>query len=72
MKRLKLVKDWRNAWKWISVNAMISAGAVQGAWLQIPDDMKANIPQKLVSSLTIGLLLLGVLGRLIKQGDDNA
>jgi len=68
---IKLVEDWRKAWTWFSVNAMIAAAAIQGAWLQIPEDMKAHIPEYLVSGATIALLVLGVLGRLIKQGTDH-
>lgn len=73
MKKIKLqvIEDWRNAWKWISVNAMIAAGAIQGAWLQMPDDLKAHVPPQLVSGATIALLVLGVVGRLIKQGASD-
>jgi hypothetical protein len=71
MKKLQLVEDWRKAWRWFSVNAMVLAAAIQGAWLQIPDDMKASIPPALVSYSTITLLVLGVLGRLLKQGGEG-
>lgn len=69
---IKLVEDWRKAWKWFSVNAMVAAAAIQGTWLQIPDDMKAHIPQTLVSGTTIVLLVLGIAGRIIKQGGEDA
>lgn len=73
MKKLKLqfVEDWRKAWTWFSVNAMIAATAIQGAWLQIPEDMKAHIPEYLVSGSTIALLVLGVAGRIVKQGGED-
>lgn len=71
MKKVQLVEDWRKAWRWFSVNAMVLAAAIQGAWLQIPDDMKASIPPALVSYSTIALLVLGVLGRLLKQGETE-
>jgi len=66
--KLKLIEDWRNAWRWFSVNAMLLAAAIQGAWLQVPDDMKATLPPHVVSYSTIVLLVLGVLGRILKQG----
>ena len=69
--KLTLVEDWRKAWRWFSVNAMVLAAAIQGTWLQIPDDMKASIPPALVSYSTIALLVLGVLGRLLKQGNEG-
>lgn len=68
---IKLVEDWRKAWKWFSVNAMVAAAAIQGAWLQIPEDMKAHIPEALVSGATIALLVLGVAGRIVKQGGED-
>lgn len=64
---MKLVPEARKAWRWISVQAMTAAGAIQLAWVSIPDDMKASIPPKLVAGITVALLVLGVAGRLVKQ-----
>lgn len=69
--KIQLIEDWRKAWTWFSVHAMLLAAAIQGAWLQIPDDMKAHIPEALVSGATIALLVLGVAGRLVKQGKEE-
>ena len=69
--KLQLVEDWRKAWRWFSVNAMVLAAAIQGAWLQIPEDMKASIPPQLLQYATIVLLVFGVAGRLIKQGVED-
>ncbi len=68
MKRIELVEGWRCAHKWVSTNCMVLAGALQGAWLYIPPDMKASVPPKLVAGVTIALLVLGVIGRMFKQG----
>ena len=69
---MKLIDNWKDAWKWLSVHCMVLAGSIQGAWLYIPDDMRQSIPSKLVTGLTIGLLMLGVIARLIKQGGNDA
>lgn len=66
---MRLVDDFKSAWRWFSVQAMALAIAVQGAWEVLPPDMKAGIPPKLVTYVTLGLLVLGVAGRLVKQGD---
>lgn len=66
---MKLVDDFKSAWRWFSVQAMALAIAVQGAWEVLPPDMKAGIPPKLVTYVTLGLLVLGVAGRLVKQGE---
>lgn len=66
---MKLVDDAKQAWKWISVQSMAAAVALQGAWEFIPDDMKASIPHSWVTYATLGLLALGLVGRLVKQGE---
>lgn len=64
---MKLVDDARRAWRWISVQCMGAAVALQGAWEACPDDMKAGIPPKLVTYVTLFLLALGIAGRLVDQ-----
>lgn len=64
---MKLIDEAKHAWKMLSVQAMAAAGALQGAWAVIPDDMKAVIDHRIVSGATITLLVLGILGRLVKQ-----
>lgn len=64
---MKLIPDWRKAWRWFSVQSMALAIAIQGAWLQIPDDMKMSIPDKWVIIATMTVLALGAIGRLVDQ-----
>lgn len=64
---MKLVDDARQAWRWFSVQAMGIAFALQGTWAFVPDDLKQNVPKWLVTSITMTLLVCGVVGRLIKQ-----
>lgn len=65
---IRLVDDWRQGARWISVQAMAIAGAIQGAWMFIPADMKASIPAPAVTYLTLALLAVGIVGRFIQQG----
>lgn len=65
---MRLVDDARRAWRWFSVQAMALAVAGQVAWANMPGDLKASVPPNLVTYGTIGLLVLGILGRLVKQG----
>lgn len=67
---MKLVDDAKKAWSWFSVQAMAWAIAIQGAWEFVPDDLKAGIPPKLVTFVTMTLLVLGIAGRLVKQGKE--
>lgn len=65
--KIELVDNWREALCWFSTNCMILATALQGAWLYIPEDLKERVPEPAVHIITIGLLVAGVVGRLIKQ-----
>jgi RsiW-degrading membrane proteinase PrsW (M82 family) len=67
VRKPKLVDNWKQAWKWFSVHCMTIAGAIHGAWLVLPDDMKASLPIKYVAALTVTLMLCGVAGRLVDQ-----
>lgn len=66
---MKLVENAKNAWRWFSVQAMVLAGAIQGAWLFVPDDLRASVPQSWLQSITLALMVMGVAGRLVKQKD---
>lgn len=66
-KKFELVENWRQAWRWISMNCMVVAIAVQGTWASLEADQRASIPGWAVTALTISLLGLGVVGRLVKQ-----
>jgi anti-sigma-K factor RskA len=64
---MRLVDEWRIAWRWFSLQAMALVAVIQGAWAAMPDDLKAHFPARLVTVLSVGLLLLGIGGRLVKQ-----
>lgn len=64
---MKLIEGWKSAYRFISVQAMVLAGAIQGAWLFIPDDLRSTIPQSWLQGITITLMVMGVAGRLVKQ-----
>jgi hypothetical protein len=67
-----LVDDAHRFWKWASVQAMVLAGAVQGAWAAFGDDLKQNVPHWLVTAITLGLLAAGIGGRLVRQTPKDA
>lgn len=72
---MRLVKNARSAWRWFSVQAMAVAIALQGAWnamLEITPDLAARIPAGAIDTLSVAVLILGVVGRLVDQGGNNA
>lgn len=68
---MKLVDDAKECWRWVSMWCMALAGALQGAWLFIPDDLKGSMPPNVAQAVTVALLVLGVLGRLVDQGSKK-
>ncbi len=67
---MKLVDDWKCAWKWLSVNCMALAAAIQGTWMSLSDDLREELPRNIIHVATIAILVAGIGGRLIKQDKD--
>lgn len=63
----QLVSDWRDCWRWFSIQAMAAALALQSAWMALPDDLRGTLPEPWTQIFTIALLVLGVAGRLVDQ-----
>jgi len=64
---MKLIPDWRDAWRWISTWAFIAAGALQSAWVSVSPDMRASIPEGYVSYATMVIVVVGAVGRMVNQ-----
>lgn len=70
---MKLIDNWRCAWRFASVRAMSAALAIQATWLSLPDDLRERIPLWATVSVTGCLLIAGLIGRLVQQrGPDGA
>jgi len=67
---MRLVAEWRGAWRWFSLQAMALTAAIQAAWAAMPDDLKQHFPARVVTAVSIALLLLGIGGRLVRQRRD--
>lgn len=75
---MKLVDDWRRAWRWASVRASASGVLLVGAsevaqqgWLGLSDDVRANIPHG--DTIAIALFILIPLLRIVtfRGGEDG-
>ncbi len=70
---MKIVDDWKQCWKWLSMHFMVIATAIPTAWAAIPADMQAKIPPEYVAIATAIAAACGIIGRLIDQpGRDHA
>lgn len=68
---MKLIDNAGRAWRFFSVQAMAVAGAMQAAWVAMPEDLKSRVPADLVDVMTVGILVLGIVGRLVDQGSRH-
>jgi uncharacterized heparinase superfamily protein len=66
---MKLVHNWRRAWRWFSVQALAVSATAPAAWLAVPDDMRAAVPAEWLAAAGIALGVMGLVGRLMDQGD---
>ena len=64
---MKLIENAAKAWRMFSVQAMGLALVVQAVWVELPADLRDSLDSTTVRYITIGLLIAGVFGRLVKQ-----
>lgn len=64
---MRLIDEWRSAWRMFSVWMMTAAGVLQVVWDQNPEAVKAIVPASWVPYLTVGLMVAGIVGRVVKQ-----
>lgn len=67
MTKLRLVDDWRDAWRWYSTHCALIAFALQATWMELPPEFKASTPAWAIHAMTMVALMLGFIGRLIEQ-----
>lgn len=68
---MKLVEGAKQAYKWFSMQAMAVATAIVSTWAMLPTELKAMIPAKYMAGITATVLVAGMVGRLLKQGEDD-
>jgi len=68
---MKLVQDWRRAWRWLSVQIAVLAGSLEVAMMAFPT-VKDWLSDE--ASHVIGLVFVSaiVLGRLVDQKKPDA
>jgi hypothetical protein len=64
---MKLVSDWKDAWRWFSVWAMSLSAAAPAAWLAVPEDMREAVPAEWLAVGAVVLAVAGLIGRMVDQ-----
>lgn len=65
--KIKLVSNWKDAWRWFSMNCMAASTTLLTAWVAFPDDLKKVLPLRLVVLIAVAILFSGMVGRLVHQ-----
>ena len=64
---MKLIDEWKVAYKYISVQMPALNVAFLGTWSVLPQKFQDVLPIPWVIGIAVFLLIAGVFGRLIKQ-----
>lgn len=69
---MKIVPNWKNGWKWLSVHLMVLGGAIQGAWVAFPDSMRSFLPDKYAHLAAMCVFGSAIAARFIDQSGKAA
>lgn len=64
---MKLIPNWRRAWRMFSVQVPAINAAFIATWASIPEKFQDAYPLRWALATVLVLLVLGVVGRLVKQ-----
>jgi anti-sigma-K factor RskA len=64
---MKLIDNWRSAWKMYSVQALAIIAALPVVWASLPDEWRAEVPSEWLKVMVVVVALAGILGRIIDQ-----
>ena len=69
---MKLIPDWKEAWRWFSVQALAAIIALPIVWGMLPADVKALLPDGWEPWAFVVLAAAGLIGRVIDQNRTPA
>jgi hypothetical protein len=69
---MRLVPDWRESWKWLSMRFTALIIALPVAWMAVPDEVKAYLPDEWKPWIMVALGVCVFVGRVIDQTKGKA
>lgn len=74
--QLKLIYDWKQAWRWSSMRFLAAGGVIQGSLLAFPTQLQQYLPPWLLSGLAefaLFCVIAGGIGRItrVETHDDG-
>lgn len=73
--QLRLIPDWKQAWRWSSVRFLAIGGVMQGSLLAFPAQLQQYLPPWLLSGLAefaLFCVIAGGVGRITTTEKPNA
>lgn len=64
---MALIPDWREAWRWFSVQAFAVIIALPIVWAALPPDVKSMVPDSWHPWVMLAIAVAGIAGRVIDQ-----
>lgn len=64
---MKLVSDWKRAWRWHSTQIAAIIAALPFVWASLPADLKAHIPDAWLPYIAAALAIALIVGRVRDQ-----
>lgn len=65
--KLRLVQNWRSAWKWYSVHIMLVIVALPEIWGYFPQEFKDSLPPGTLKYVMMFLGVSAILARMFSQ-----
>jgi len=64
---MKLIPDWKQAWKWHSTQMLFLLTVLPSVWAAMPEDVKAMVPSEWNTAIVTLFAIAGLAGRLRDQ-----
>lgn len=69
--KFRLIPHWKKAWKLFSMQAMALSSTMLATYTALHDKLQDALPVELVVSVAVGILILGMVGRITSQDAKN-
>jgi hypothetical protein len=64
---MKLREDWKQAYRWLSMQGMTVAATFLVVWALVPEKMQDSFSPTELKLMAVGLIAMSMAGRLVKQ-----
>lgn len=69
---MSLVKDWRLAWRWFSIQALALIALLPMVWSTLPPQVTGWVPEEWRPWIVVVIAIGGIAGRLVDQNKASA